>query len=330
MAQATFEKKTAVDFVCLYNQGYSIAELAQLSGITYTPVRNMLLKNGVKLRTKEEAAKSMINRHPEWKNQFLKYKLNPESRLLSESKIKLLFFVFTEGCIHKHKVQFTNNEPILRNSFSLLMKEVYGVDTMTTNGNVAYISSREIAKDLSAYNIKNAIPERIMFELLKSQELTREVLRIFADTEGAIIISVRKAPRNCTVGDRRVVLACTNDNVKAQLVQLLASIGIIGHVGQVGVLVMDESSLREFDKQVGFSAGIKVIRKKAGYGLWYHYEKALLLKLALRVYEEQRTKGNRGAHLGVFMNCTDKEQVIKILNSWYNEEGGTRLGTSDI
>jgi hypothetical protein len=171
VAQATFEKKPTLDYVCLYNQGYSIAELAQALGLTYTPMRNMLLKNGVKLRTKEEAAKIMINRHPEWKSQFLKYRLSPESRLLSESKIKLLFFIF--------------------------------------------------------------------------------------------------------------------------------------------------------------SSGVRVIRKKADYGLWYHYEKASLLKLLIRIYDEQKTKRNRGAHLGVFTNCRTKEQVIKILNSWYNE-GGIRLGTSDI
>ncbi len=329
MAQATFEENSASDYVSLYNQGYSITELAKILGLTYSLVRNMLLKNGVKLRTRKAAAKTMINRHPEWKNQFLKYRVSSESRQLSKPKIKLLFFVFTEGCVHKGKVQFTNNEPILRNQFSILMKEVYGIVTKTTNGNVAYINSNEIANDVTAYDIKTLIPTELMLELLKSQELTREVLRIFADTEGSVTISVRKAPRNYTVADRKVVLACTNDRVKAQLVQLLSSIGIIGHVGQVGVLIMDEKSLREFDKQVGFTSGVKVIRKKAGYGVWYHYEKASLLKLLIRIYDEQKTKGIRGAHLRVFKNCKSKEEVLKILNSWYNE-GGKRLGTSDI
>lgn len=329
MAQATFEKKPAIDYVSLYNQGYSIAELAKSFGLTYTPVRNMLIESGVKLRTKRAAAQTMLIRHPEWKNQFLKYKLRPESRPLSKSKIKLLFFVFTERCVHKGKIQFTNNEPILRSQFSLLVEKVYGIATKTTSGNVSYICSNEIAKDLTAYDIKTSIPTEIMFELLKSPELTKEVLRIFADTEGSVIISVRKAPRNYTVADRRVVLACTNDKVKVQLVQLLSSIGIKGHVGKVGVLIMDEASLREFDKQVGFSPGVKVIRKKAGHGVWYQYEKTALLKLLVRIYDEQKIKGNRGTHLGVFQNCKSKEEVLETLIFWY-KEGGIRLGTSDI
>ena len=323
MAQATtFEEISASDCASLYNQGYSISELRAASGYSYTRMRNMLLKSGVKLRTKKEAAKSMINRHPEWKNQFLKYTLTQESRLLSDAKTKLLFLIFTEGCIHKSKVQFTNNEGILRDSFSVLMRQVYGVETKTTNRNVAYVSSVEIARDLAAYNMKTLIPEEIMCKLLQSQKLTSDVLRIFADTEGSVIISVRKGPRNYTVADRRVVIACTNENVKLQLVKLLKPLGIIGHVNQVGVLVMDENSLRKFDQQVGFSSGVKVVRKKAGYGLWYNYEKASLLKLLIRIYNEQKTKGNRGLHLGVFRNCKTKDEVIEILRSWYNERRG--------
>jgi len=329
VAQATFEEIKAADCVRMYNQGYSIAEIAQALALTYTPIRNALIKSGVKLRTKKEAAKIMINRHPEWRNQFLKYRLNAKSRELSDSKIKLLFLILTEGCIHKGKVQFTNNEPLLRNYFSTQMKEVYGISTKKTSEIVEYINSREIAEDLMAYNIKTSIPAEIMNALLKSPKLTREVLRIFADTEGAVIISVRKAPRNFTVADRRVVLACTNQKVKYQLVELLSSIRIVGHVGSVGVSILDQNSLRGFERHVGFSPGVRVVRKKAGHGLWYHFEKASLLKLIIRIYDEQKIRGNRGAHLGVFMNCRTKEQVIKMLNSWYTE-GGIGLGTSNF
>jgi len=284
-------------------------------------MRNMLLKNGVKLRNKKEAAGVMINRHPEWKDKFLKYTVSKESRQLSDSKIKLLFFLFTEGCIHNQKVQFTNNDQSLRDSFSVLMKGVYGVQTKTTCGIVSYISSREIAKDLVAYDIKNSIPDEIIGKLLLSKKLTRDVLRIFADTEGSVTISVRKITKNYTVADRRVTIACMNEKVKPQFVMLLKSLGIIGYAGKLGVVIMDETSIREFDKQVGFSSEVRVIRKKANYGLWYHYKKSLLLKLVIRIYDEQKMR-NQAKHMGVFAQCTTKSEVLTILNSWYNELRG--------
>jgi len=318
VAQVTFEEISASDYVSLYNQGYSINELKKIMDCSYTYTRNMLLKSGAKLRTRKEAFINMISRHPEWKKQFLKYVISPESRQLSDSKIKLLFLLFTEGCIWKSKVQFTNNQAILRDFFSALMKEVYNIDTKT-NDNVTYVHSIEIANDLRTYNIKEMIPEEVMCKLLKSPQLTKEVLRIFADTEGSVIISVRKAPRNYTVGDRRIVIACTNDIVKSQLITLLKSLEITARPGKDGVLITNEHSLREFAQQIGFSHGIKVLRKKAGYGIWYMHEKATLVRLLIRIYDEQINKGRGGKHLGVFQNCKNKEDVLKILDFWYNE-----------
>lgn len=319
MAQATFEEISASDYVSLYNQGYSINELREVVGCSYSHMRNTLLRSGAKLRTRKEAYRNMTSRHPEWKKKLLKYVIPSESRQLSDSKIKLLFLLFTEGCIWKSKVQFTNNEVILRDFFSKLIKEIYNINTKTTNANVAYVTSVEIANDLEKYNIKESIPEEVMCKLLKSQQLTREVLRIFADTEGSVTISVRKAPRNYSVFDRRVTIACANSKVKLQLITLLKSLKITGHLRKDGVLITDEHSLREFAQQVGFSSGIKVIRKKAGYGVWYNYEKAILLKLLIRIYDKQKVKGRHGRHLGVFRNCKKKEEVLKILCSWYDE-----------
>ena len=321
MAQATFEEISASDYVSLYNQGYSINELREAVGCSYSRMRNMLLRSGARLRTRKEAFRSMISRHPEWKKQLLKYIISPESRQLSDLKIKLLLLLFTEGCIWKSKVQFTNNEAILRDFFSMLMKEIYNVNAKT-NDNVTYINSIEVANDLRTYNIKEAIPEEVMWKLLKSPQLTREVLRIFADTEGSVTISVRKAPRNYTVTDRRIAIACTNTTVKSQLVTLLKSLRITARLGKDGVLISNEHSLREFAQQVGFSSGIKVIRKKSGYGIWYKCEKAAVLRLLICTYDEQKTKGRHGRHLGVFRNCKKKKQVIKILHSWYDELKG--------
>ena len=318
MAQTRFEEISAADYVSLYNQGYSINELKKIMGCSYTRMRNILLKNGAKLRTRKEAFINMVSRHPEWRTQFLKYTIPPESRQLSNSKIKFLFLLFTEGCIWKNKIQFTNNQAILRDFFSTLMKEVYNANTKT-NGNVTYLHSIEIANDLRTYNIKEAIPEEVMYKLLKLPQLTKEVLRIFADTEGSVIISIRKAPRNYTIGDRRIVIACTNTIVKLQLITLLESLRITARQGKDGVLITSEHSLREFAQQVGFSPGIKVIRKKAGHGIWYKYEKAILLRLLIRTYDEQIKKGRGGRHLGVFRKCKNKKEVMKILHSWYNE-----------
>ena len=321
VAQTTFEEISASDYVLLYNQGYSINELKKIMGRSYTYTRNILLKNGVKLRNRKEAFANMISRHPEWKRQFLKYVIPPESRLLSDSKIKLLFLIFTEGCVWKSKIQFTNNQAILREIFSKLMKEVYNVNAKT-KGNVTYIHSTEIANDLRTYNIKKEIPPEVMCKLLKSPQLLKEVLRIFADTEGSVIISVRKAPRNYTVADRRITIACTNEAVKSQLIKLLKSLGITARQGRDGVMITNEHSLREFAKQINFSHGISVLRKKAGHGIWYMHEKNILVKLLIRTYDEQKKKGSRGKHLGVFRNCKNKEDALKILDCWYEELKG--------
>ena len=309
MAQTTFEEINASDYVSLYNQGYSINDLKKIMGCSYTYTRNMLLRSGAKLRTSKEAFANMISRHPEWKKQFLKYVIPPESRQLSDSKIKLLFLLFTEDCIWKSKVQFTNNQAILRDFFSALMKEVYNVNTKT-NSNVTYVHSIEIANDLRTYNIKE-----VMCKLLKSPQLIKEVLRIFADTEDSVIISVSKAPRNYTIGDRRIVIACTNDIVKSQLITLLKSLEITALPGEDGVLITNEHSLREFAQQVGFSHGIRVLCKKAGYEIWYMYEKVTLVRLLIRIYDKQINNGRGGKHLGVFQNCKNKEDVLKISDS---------------
>jgi len=305
----------------LYNRGYGIGEIGSLRGYSYTGMRKLLLRNGARFRNKQEAYKVMLSRRPEWKRQFLRYTVSDESRKLSISKIKLLFFVFTEGCIYKSKIQFTNNEGVLHRDFSKLMKEVYNADTKT-RGKVTYVFSTEIADDLRAYSLKRKIPENVLDKLLESPQLTRDILRIFADTEGSVTISVRRAPRNYTVVDRRVVISCTNPIVRSQLIVLLNSLGIEAGDRKDTIQIMEESSLREFALQVSFSPGVRVVRKKAGHGVWYMHEKSTLLRLLIRVYDEQKAKGRRGRHEGVFRTCTKKEDVMCILNSWYDELKG--------
>ncbi len=317
MTAQTFEEISPADYVSLYDQGYSINELKKIAGRSYTYMRNMLLKNGAKLRTRKEALANIVSRNPRWREQFLKYTIPAKSRQLSDSKIKLLFLLFTEGCIRKNKVQFTNNQTILRNLLSILMKEVYNVCTKTYN-NVTYICSAEVANDLRTYNLKEAIPQEIMHKLLNSSQLTREVLRIFADTEGSVIISIHKAPRNFTVGDRGIVIACSNEAVKWQLITLFKSLGMTARLRKDGVSITNRHSLGNFAQQIGFSSGVKVMRKKAD-GVWYMYEKATLLKLLIHIYDGQMKEGRRGRHLGVFRNCKSKREVMRILHSWYNK-----------
>lgn len=98
------------------------------------------------------------------------------------------------------------------------------------------------------------------------------------------------------------------------------------HPEKDGVAIMDEDSLRIFAQQVGFSPGIKVMRKKAGHGLWYGCDKATLLRLLIRVYDEQIESGRGGRHEGVFRNCIKADDVMKILNVWYGELRGEELG----
>ena len=321
----TFEEISPADHMTLYDEGYSINEIAKIMHCSYTCARNILLKNGVKLRTKREAFAALMSRHPEWREQFsarVCHKIPFRSHRLSQQKIKLLILILTEGYICENKVQFTNNHTLLLDRFSTFIKRVYKVN-VRRGGNVAYVFSKELTDDLNAYNIKEKIPDEVMHEILKSRSFTKEVLRLFADTEGAVIISIRKAINNYTVGDRRIVIASTNDIVKKQLLILFKSLGIKAHEGKVGVLITDELSLRSFALQVGFSLGMRVIRKKGDHGVWYGYEKATLLRLLVWICNEQIKRGRGyGRHEGVFRNCKTAEEVFKILRLWYNELRG--------
>lgn len=319
----TFEETSPIDFATLYDKGYSINDLAKIMHCSYTRARNILLKSGIKLRTKKEAFAVLMRRHPEWREQFVKYKITSESRRLSKQKIKLLILILTEGCIWKNRVQFTNNHIFVRDLFSELVREIYNVDGVRTRGNVAYIEAKEIADDLRAYDIKRMIPNEVMNEILRSPSLTKEVLRLFADTEGAVIISIRRTPRNYTVGDRRVVIALTNQIVKRQVIRLFKSLKIAAKEDKCGVSITNEGSLRLFALKISFSPGIRVVRKKAGHGIWYGYEKAILLRLLVRIYDEQIKRGRgAGRHEGVFRDCKTADDVFKILNSWYNKLKG--------
>lgn len=64
VAQATFEEKT-FDYVSFYNQGYSISELGESMGYTYTHMRNMLLKS----ESKEEVMKILHSWYNELKGE---------------------------------------------------------------------------------------------------------------------------------------------------------------------------------------------------------------------------------------------------------------------
>jgi hypothetical protein len=60
VAQATYKEISASDSAALYNQGYSMCDLVETTGFSYTLIRNMLLKSGVKIRTKREAFQSLF------------------------------------------------------------------------------------------------------------------------------------------------------------------------------------------------------------------------------------------------------------------------------
>ncbi len=75
-----------------------------------------------------------------------------------------------------------------------------------------------------------------------------------------------------------------------------------------------------------YNQGYSIVELAKTLGSTYTPTRNFLLKNGA---DEQKAKGQGRAHLGVFKNHKSKEEVLEILNSWYNE-GGIRLGTSDI
>jgi hypothetical protein len=321
-SKTTFAEISPSEYRTLYLGGMSIDEIAARIGRSYTFVRAKLIQSGGVLRTKADGTRVYISHHPEWSRQFVKYEVNDGGRL-SEEKALLLAMVVTEGYTDATSFGFTNTQELLHADFGKFVGMVYGPVSMGRNRITSRVSSVEIAKDLSRLLPAKAFTDDVVRFITGSPSTLVKVLRIIANTEGAMIISIRKAKRNFTV-ESRIVLASSNAVFKNQIGILLASLGVKHKISDVGVVINKKSQIARFIQLVGFSPGVKVVRKKAGQSIWYGYEKFGLQRLFSRIADEQehaRTSGLRGC----FADCSTRELTLNRLRNWYAEENGGGL-----
>jgi len=292
----------------------SIDEVAAHAGRSYGFVRTRLVESGVVLRTKGEGTRAYISHHPEWSKQFVKYEVNDGGRLFEE-KALLLAMVATEGYTDATSFGFTNTQELLHADFMKLVDQVYGHANIGRNGITSRISSVAIAQDLSRLLPAKAFSNDVLRFIFGSPSTLLKVLRIIANTEGAMIISIRKAKRNFTV-ESRIVLASSNQEFTKQIGILLALIGVEYRISKLGVIINKKSQIARFIGLVGFSPGVKVVRKKAGESIWYGFEKYGLQRLFSRISEEQERARASGLR-GCFADCSTKELTLQRLRNWY-------------
>jgi len=297
----------------------SISEIASRADKSYTFVRNNLISSRTQLRSKADGTRQHIKNHPDWSRQFIKYEVESKE-IVTDEKILVLAMIITEGYTDRTSAGFTNTQSALHDEFRTLIEKVYGPVHFGTNNITTRFSSTEVSKDISQGMDHKTFSEPILARVLSSRDLTRRVLRIVADTEGSMIISPKKSPGNFSV-ECRVVLASKNRAFSEQVARMLSNVGIVSHIGTVGVKVTAKPQIRKFIEEVGFSEGVKVIRKKAGQSTWYGKEKSALSKLCLDIYRRQgiaRASGRRGC----FEQCRTREDTMSYLNQWYSGISG--------
>lgn len=302
-----------------YEYGMSISEIARSIARSYSFTRNRLLERGTTLREKSVGTRLYIDRHPSWADKFVKYRVAKYGKITNQ-KILLLTMIVTEGYFDRRSFGFTNSQPELHAAFKRMVTDAYGDVRIGRNGLLSRVSSTEIARDIKQLLPNKTFGDPILDRLSLSDKLTARVLRIIADTEGSMIISPKRAPRNYTV-ESRVVLASTNRKFSKQIWSLLASLRINSNMSVVGVQIMRKDDIRRFIDLVGFTRGIRVVRKHGTQSSWYHFDKHGLSRLFLRICGEQRRARKSGSR-GCFADCRTREQTMSKLTRWYREENG--------
>jgi hypothetical protein len=320
----TFSEISPSELRARYETGRSISEIATNIDKSYGFVRRALLSSGVAFRSKEQGARLYLEKHPEWSSQFVKYHVS-ENSAVTEDKIVLLTMIITEGYVDRTSLGFTNVQDSLHAEFGRLIAAVYGSVRVGRTGILSRISSTEIAKDIVGMMPEKSFDSRIFRDLIENEQTAAKVMRVIANTEGAMIIAVRKAPRNYTV-ESRIVLASTNERFRNQISRLLASLSIHSRSSPDGVIVNRKEDIRRFIQVVGFSPGVRVVRKKAGLSSWYGKEKYLLSKLSLRIYVEQERARKSGSR-GCFVSCKTRGDLMGKLTEWYEEISGGERST---
>jgi hypothetical protein len=310
---------TPEEFPALYASGMSLSEIAAMVGRTQTFVRKRLLKGGTRLRSKSEGRDVHWQRHPEYVDKLYKWKVK-DPGVITEAKLLLMTMIITEGCICRSSIHFTNAQELLHARFRELVHEAYGDIRVGRNNLNSRFSSVLITKDIAPHVRGKVFSQACLDLIISSRDLCAKVARIIADTEGSMIISVRRAPNNYTV-EFRVVLACTNPGFSAQIKTLLESLGIESRINRVGVHILKKECFKRFVEVVGFTPGLKVIRKKAGLSVWYGCDKSTMTRVFRWISDEQdKAWGNPKRFL--FANCKTREQTVERLMSIYRQVSG--------
>lgn len=318
-SKASFAEISPPELGRLYEQGMSIDEVANKTVRSYSFTRTILLNSGATLRSKAIGTQGYLNRHPEWSRQFAKYHV-AASPIPSEEKILLLTIIATEGYTDSNSFGFTNKQEYLHARFSELVSSVYGRVLVERGKITSRISSTEIAHDLATSIPGKTFDQTALERILGSKDLTIGVLRVIADTEGSMIISVKRAPQNYTV-ECRIVLSSTNLGFTAQLVQLLSKLGITSRVTPLGAIISRKDDIARFVMTVGFSSEAVVVRKRGNTSIWYGAKKMGLGKLFLRISREQSSAIALGCR-GCFADCTTRDKTVERLKEWYAEANG--------
>jgi hypothetical protein len=307
-------------FPAMYASGMSVSEIAAKVNRSKTYVRNRLLKRGVKLRTREEGSRISRERghwHYVLPNETYRVR---DYGVITDDKSLLLTLVITEGHRNRSCIAFTNTQEPLHEEFRRFVHSVYGDVHVGRTRIQSKVGRVEIAREVGELTPQKAFAAPVLEFIMRSPSLTSRVLRIIADTEGSMILSVKKAPRNLTV-EHRVVLASYNPVFTEQIVTLLKSIGIHSTSSRVGAQVMQSEAIVQFIEKVGFSPGLRVIKRKAGHSIWFGCDKSVISKVFLRVNDEQRRVWGRRDR-GFFADCRTREETVERLMSVYRQVSG--------
>lgn len=315
----TFAEISPSELKRRYESGMSIKEVARSTHRSYFFTRERLLAARTVLRSKKEGTNLHIQRHPEWKRQFVKYEVK-ESGVITDEKILLLTMIITEGYFDRRSFGFCNVNELLNSRFEKVVRDVYGPVNKGKNGLLSRVSSTEISTDVASFMHAKTFGTDILRRILHSEELTTRVLRIVADTEGSILISPKRARRNWTV-EFRIVLSSKNMAFSKQIAELLRNIGIYSTITNNGVQLIRKRDIRRLIEMVGFSPGVKVVRRKDRRSLWYGHEKMGLAKLFLKICEDQEI-AKKFAHGGSFADCKTRRQTVSRLAAWYLKVNG--------
>jgi len=168
-----------------YLSGISTVVLSNEYGIHYSTIRNILLKNGIKLRSNKENSRKYTVDH------------NAFSDILSESQAYWLGFLFADGYVSSVNgkrvgLSLKRDDREHIEKFRVFLKSDYPICDYVSSGytNTNYsrivISSDQLYDNLVSYGVKEHKSNILTFPTYMTDELTRHFIRGYVDGDGCI------------------------------------------------------------------------------------------------------------------------------------------------